>query len=139
MQQAYDLNLNLNLVPVREIPERVQLDLPESARKSLIEANAAVMAWLAADDKNRSAFIIDPLGSLQRAGVEIDRASLKALARVRESAGTAEAVVPGLQLRSVTAKVRKSGKVRSVDTVTDWAPPALKNDGDCGCDKKGGK
>lgn len=162
--EAYDLNVTVEFLPTRKIPqtrvahcqprqgaERVRrdpLDLPEETRDWLVSINDAVIAWLARDERNRKAFIADPVRALGDIGVEMDRTHLKALARARETIGMGEAAAPGLQLRSVRATAKKTGRVKPVDTATSaWSPPKLREDEDaaaedgCGCkhEEKEGK
>jgi hypothetical protein len=115
--QAYELNLNVRLLPAGSIPstiklacqprqgaERIQKDpveLPESTRTWLLQVNRLVIAWLQKDPQNQQAFMADPIAAVQAAGVKLDRAQHKELLRLRESFGTAQAVVPGLQIRSI--------------------------------------
>ncbi len=157
MHQAYDLNLTVNFVPARVIPGVIELgcqsrqgtqrlgkhplDLPESTRKLLLDANEKVIAWLSQDVKNQYAFLTDPIAALQEAGVAMDRTQAKGLARMRENLGMAQAVVPGLQFRSIHTKVSKTGRVKPVDNRgSNWVPPKLQEDNNnCDCDNKKGE
>ncbi|MFZ5817346.1 MAG: hypothetical protein ACOY93_18945, partial [Bacillota bacterium] len=126
INQAYEVNLNVDILPAGKIPPAVKLncqprqgaervtkdplELPESTRTWVLEMNQVVTAWLSKDRKNQLLFLADPVGALQKAGIRLDRARLKELARLRESLGTAQAVLPGLQIRSVrTAAVKPDG------------------------------
>lgn len=150
-QQAYDLNLSINFVPGRESLATVALgcrprqgaqrvnvepvDLPPSARRFLAEINAPMLAWLARDASHQAAFLADPVAALAQAGFKLERADAKAFSRVRESLGAAEAVTPGLQVRSVTLSVDPKGRIKPPADDGRWTPPAT--DHPCDCDKKG--
>jgi len=149
--QAYDLNMTVTLVPSRNIPslikpacqprqgaERVDtdaVDLPDSTRSFLLGANKAVTAWLAASEENQHAFLTDPVAALSRAGVQMDRAQQKSIARLREALGQAQTIVPGMQLRSIQTKANKSGQVKAVDVShSDWTPAKSPSaSSDCNC------
>lgn len=157
IQQAYDLNLTLNLLPARAIPNGLKLacqprqgaqridkdplDLPEPMSLWLLGVNEHVAAWLASDENNQRAFIANPIAALREAGVPMEREQLKAISRLRQDIGMSQAVVPGLQLRSVQTTASQSGRVKPVDIRrSDWEPPALRHhDNDCGCGKKPGR
>jgi hypothetical protein len=153
MHEAYDLNVTVEILPAREIPglsvagcqprqgvERVEkdpLELPEETRDWLLAANDLVIGWLARDEGNRRTFLADPLGALSEAGVEMDRAHIKALARTRESIGLAEAISPGLQLRSARATAKKTGRVKRLDPRgSTWVAPKFPGESDDGDDDR---
>ena len=153
-QQAYELHLNLNFVPGRDSlatarlgcrprqgAQRVEVDpvdLPAPTHAFLHEVNKAMTEWLARDASHQAAFIADPVGAFAKAGIELDRSHAKALMRVRESLGAAEAVAPGLRIMTVRTSANPKGRIKPTDNSgRGWnAPPP---DDGCGCDdnKKG--
>ncbi len=157
MQQAYDLNLTVNILPSREIPtiraagcqprqgaqrmDKDPLPLPEPTRAWLLDVGRLLVPWLAKDASNQQLFLTDPIQALHRAGVAPERTHIKALSRLREELGMAAAVVPGLQLQSIQTRVRTSGTVRQPEsTVSEWRPPQIEtNREDCGCQGTKGK
>lgn len=152
VQQAYDLNLNLTVMPARDIGSQLRLacrprkgaqrvdknplDLPPPLRTWLIDSNKQITAWLARDVANQRAFIADPAAALQQAGLQMDRATAKALQRVRAAADASAAVMPGLQLQTMKVAVGR-GQIKHHSDGRDWAPPPLRDDDqrddDCDC------
>ena len=115
------------------------LDLPEPTRRWMVDVNDAIVAWLTRDAGNRTAFVADPPRALGDAGIEVSREHAKALARARENAGAAEAVWPGLRLRSVTSTAKKKGRPKPVaESEGSWSPPKLRDaaEGDDGCGRE---
>ena len=126
MHQAYDLNMTITFAEAEADPgdlkvhcqprqdaERMDkdpLNLPESTQQGIYEVGPLVNAWLAADENNQHAFLADPKASLSEAGVTVERTQAKALARLRENFGRIQAVVPGLQIRSVRTRVGTAGR-----------------------------
>ncbi len=143
IQQAYKVNLNLTILPARDIQSQLRsvcqprkgaertekdpLDLPPPLRNWLIEANKQITAWLARDVSNQRAFIADPTAAMQQAGLQMDRATAKALHRVRAATDASAAVMPGLQLQTVKVAVGR-GQIKCHPTGRDWAPPPLRAD-----------
>lgn len=152
-QQTYELHLNLNFVPGRAALAAAHLgcrprqgaqevdvdpvDLPAPSRKFLVDVNEAMIEWLARDASHQAAFIADPMAAFAKAGIGLDRAHAKAFLRIREALGSAEAVAPGLQIKTVRASVNPTGRVKpGAGDSTGWRAPH--HDSGCGCDKKGG-
>jgi hypothetical protein len=148
-QQGYELNLNLNFVPGRDAIStvflrcqprqgalRVEADpigLPSETLRLLRDSNRKMIEWLARDGSHQSAFIADPVEAFARAGIDIERAHVKALRRVREALGGAEAITPGLQVMSVRTSVDVNGKVKAVDQKSNvWVAPATEQGWACG-------
>lgn len=145
VQQAYGVNLNLTILPARDISSQLRLacqprkgaqtidknplDLPPPLRRWLIEGNKQITSWLARDVANQRAFIADPAAALQQAGLLMDRATAKALHRVRAAADASAAVMPGLQLQTVKVAVGR-GQVKRQSAERDWTPPPLRDDAD---------
>jgi hypothetical protein len=113
------------------------VDLPAPSRQFLVDVNAAMVEWLGRDASHQAAFIADPMAAFAKAGIELDRTHVKAFMRAREALGSAEAVTPGLQIKTVRSGVNPKGRIRppSSDGGNWRAPPP---DSGCGCDKKGG-
>ena len=143
MQQGYSVKMKLNIVSTRSIPTTTglqgcqsrqgatrrdpdPLDLSGELIAKLVDADKLVTGWLAGDGANARAFLDDPILALQRAGVKLDRAELKAIARTREAIAPAEVVTPGLKLRSTTVAVSPSSKLKRV----------VKADGGCDCNNQ---
>lgn len=147
MQQAYDLTMNVSVIGAKNIPTQIlracrprqgaeevdkdPVELAPPLRHWLLEANKAVVAWLARDARNVHAYLADPVAALEQAGVKMEREHQKSLARLREQLGASQAVVPGMQLRSITTKAGAS-RVRPIESANQ---PARADD-DCGCDDK---
>ncbi|QNP40600.1 hypothetical protein [Lysobacter solisilvae (ex Woo and Kim 2020)] len=152
LQQAYDLNLKVTLLPSRKIPpvfhlgcqprqgaqrqDKSPLDLPEPIRRWLVEASPQLVAWMSRDVTNAQAFLLDPMAAMQEAGLKLDREQAKTLVRIRETAAAGDAVAPGMQLRTVRVA---TGKGQPKPPSADWTPPPVRegddggDDRDCGC------
>jgi hypothetical protein len=158
--QAYDLNLKVTFLPgrtglpvaalgcqPRQDGQRVDvpaLDLPPSTHRFLQEANATVLDWLARDASHQAAFVADPLAALQQAGLKLARSDAKALARLRDGLASAQAITPGLQLRTLHTAVDPKGRAKPAQDRPRWSPPDLNHGCDCNpkaapaADKKAG-
>jgi hypothetical protein len=143
--QGYEISVSVTVVGLHKIPTRLMvgcaprqgaegvetdpLELPEPARKWLVEIDKGVTTWLAASPENAKAFLADPLRALQQAGVRVDRAQAKAIARLRERAAAAQVVAPGLQLKAVHVTLNPGGRVPPPERGQGtWQPPKLKPD-----------
>lgn len=152
--QGYDTNINIRLVPGRDIqltPHRFgcrprqgaprrdaePVDLPESLGDKLKDANKKVIDWLALDPANAQLFLAKPVEALVKAGVELSRAEQKALTRTHRAVAEASVVAPGVKVASLSASAHPTGRVGKL-------PPGLKGsngregrEADCGCGPKG--
>jgi hypothetical protein len=152
-QQAYDLSLNVSLLPAGRVPVKFALgcqprqggerqnkdalDLPEPTRRFIEAANIRIIEWLSENDAHARAFTADPMAALLGSGLATqmkwERSDLKALARLRSEFAQAQAVVPGLQLRQTTVAVNRSAKISDPPKEGRFDFPAPRNDKDCGC------
>jgi hypothetical protein len=92
------------------------------------EANNKMVAWLGKSEENIHAYLADPVASLKKAGIELERADQKTIARNFENFKAENLLAPGMNLKNFTG-VFKKGKITKVSThVEDKDNPT-----DCGC------
>jgi hypothetical protein len=145
IHQGYNMNVKVNIVPSSSLPsanpglkahcqprtgaprrDAEALDLPAETVNKLMNANKALMSWLAQDTANVHAFISNPILALAKAGVQLEKAELNAITRLRGELGSNETVTPGMQLREFKFAASPNGKVKHVEGAH----------GDCGCNTK---
>jgi hypothetical protein len=141
--QGFDTRINVRLVaganlgvllkPVRCEPRKgaprrdaEPLDLPPDLVEKFKKADKAVIKWLTANKSNASQFLADPAGALQEAGVELARAEMKAISRLRQEVNEATVVAPGVRVTALDAKAfarGKVGKIKPTKSPTDGDMP----------------
>ncbi len=95
---------------------------------SFADANKKMVDWLGQSPDNAQAYLADPLGSLKKAGIVLERADQKTIARNFESFQSENLLSPGMNLKSITGQFKK-GRITKVSThVEDKDNPS-----DCGC------
>lgn len=101
---------------------------------TLVNANKTMVAWLAKDGANAKAFVMDPIGSMREAGVDLSRVEEKALARAYEGARATRVVGPGINVASLNAEAPTKGGSSGGRGIK---PSATTNDFGCGPKRKG--
>lgn len=152
--QGYDTRIKIRVLPAGDLrlqPKGCQPrqgarrrdaaaeTLPPSLSDRLKDVNVQLLGWLAKAPENAKLFLTEPVAALARAGVKLDRAEQKALARLHEAAAAARVVGPGVYVTGIAVSADPRGRV-SVDRPGGGGdrPPAggspPKTDrGDCGC------
>ena len=136
--QTYDAKFNVRIVPARTLVDTAVVRphcKPRGNRQgwtgpnistgligALAKADKAVIGWLARDKANAQRFLADPLGALRDAGVNLDRAKLKELARSRSAAETTQVVPPGVTVTDVAAEAFPNGRVGGVNVPKPGGP-----------------
>jgi hypothetical protein len=124
--QGYSLNLNLNVVKStdfsvfinpscqpRQGAEKMKkepLALPKEIISFIVAHETTLLNWLLKDAKNKESFLIDPLSSLKKAGIKLDKTTEKALIKLKNAGEASEIVTPALHLKSVTMNIGKTIK-----------------------------
>jgi hypothetical protein len=110
------------------------LGLPHGLADKLAKADGRVSDWLAADEANARAFLLDPVGSLAVAGVVLSRPERKALVRAHRTVKEAATIAPGARITrlAVSASTRKR-----VDDPASGPPLRGRPGADCGCGSPG--
>lgn len=152
MPQSYDAKFNVRIVPGHAIRggiaalssceprgHRKGWDPVRSALRSelvgkLAKADKAVMTWLARDAGNGQRFLNTPVAALREAGVQLERAEEKALARMATAAADARVVPPGVNVLAVSAQAFPNGRVGNLGATR---PPGKGDGFDCGPKRKG--
>ncbi|MBK8456366.1 MAG: hypothetical protein IPL47_03980 [Phyllobacteriaceae bacterium] len=80
----------------------------------LAMADKAVVGWLAKDPSHAASFIADPVAALAAAGVKLERAEQKQLARAREAVAETTMLPPGATLEAVGVSVHPKGRIGSL-------------------------
>lgn len=140
--QDYEARFNLRIVPSRSLGNELVVNAgckPRGHRKgweagtvvlnpalvaSLVKADKTVMAWLTKDTANAQRFLANPAAALREAGVELERADEKALARASAAAEATRVVPPGVNLAAITVEAFPNGRVGNVGATR----PAGKNE-----------
>lgn len=147
IQQGYETRLNVRLVRGREADIAVlargcrprqgaprrdadPVALPPTLVDKLRAADAQVVAWLAKDPANARRFFAEPVAALREAGVELDRAEQKHLARAHGAVREASVVAPGVRVERLDVVGHRNGRVG--DVLTPSKPQAGRDD-DAGC------
>lgn len=141
INQAYNANIRVNVVPSNGIPAGLNpltickprqgaprtnaeaLDLPKETVEKLNKASKSIVSWLAKDESNMKLFITDPVTALHHAEVKLEKEELKAIMRMRTELSAHETVQPGLKLKTVELTANPNGKIKPVENAKS----------DCGC------
>jgi len=65
--------------------EALEKILPKNAVPPLLAVEGQLFTWLRKDKSNPTRFVMDPLGSLEEAGIKLDERTVEALRRHREN------------------------------------------------------
>ena len=95
---------------------------------SFAEANKKMVVWLGQSPDNAHAYLADPVAALKKAGIALERADQKTIARNFEGFQTENLLSPGMNLKSFTG-VYKKGKITKVSTHVEDKD----NPNGCGC------
>ncbi len=126
--QGLDATINVRLLPERTLDVELRplgcqprqgaprrnvdtVPLPPELSRKLKDAGKAVIAWLAKDPLNATAFFNDPVNALAEAGIALERADLKALARAHQSVRDVAVIPPGTAVSGLAVAAVKKGKV----------------------------
>lgn len=129
--QGYETNINIRLVPGRDIEigpvatgcrsragaprrEAEPLSLPPDLVGKLKDADKAVVAWLAKDESNAQLFVSSPAKALVMAGVDLSRADQKAIDRTYREVAQASVVAPGVKVVNFTAKMYPRSRIGKI-------------------------
>jgi hypothetical protein len=96
---ALPIHADLQIRITRGNPEVAPDALPPGAAEQLLEQEERLLDWLEQSQENRVAFLTDPVGSLEQAGLELDREVLETLREAQTAA--ADAMPPGLEIKSL--------------------------------------
>jgi hypothetical protein len=98
---ALPIHADLRVRITRGNPEQMPDALPPGTAEQLLEQEERLLGWLEESEENRVAFLTDPVGSLEQAGLQLDREVLEALREVQAQTAAADAVPPGLEIKSL--------------------------------------
>jgi hypothetical protein len=99
------IEVDLQVEITRSEPGEAAEALPPGTAEPLLEQQDRLLAWLQESPKNRLEFITDPVECFERAGIELDPDVVAALRDARGAAEAADAMPPGVELRSVRVEV----------------------------------
>ncbi len=148
--QGYETNVNIRLVPGRDIDiktvlrgcqsrkgaprrEAEPLNLPPDLRVKLKNADKTVVAWLAQDEANTLLFTANPAKALVKAGVDLSRSEQKTIERTHQEVREATVVGPGVKVSEFTVAAFPRGQIGKIKP---GAKPQYKPDGNIGCAKE---
>lgn len=126
--QGYDTNINMRLVPGRNVDiidifkmcrsrtgvprrEAEPLILPQDLIDKIKKADKTVIKWLAHDEANARLFMARPAEALLKAGVDLTRAEQKAIDRTHHEVVQVSIVSPGVKVARFTAAAFQRGQI----------------------------
>jgi hypothetical protein len=99
------VQVDLTVEITRSEPGEAAQALPPGTAEPLLEQQDRLLAWLEKSPENRLEFITDPVAGIERAGLDLDPDVIAALRDARGAAEAADAMPPGVELRSVRVEV----------------------------------
>jgi hypothetical protein len=102
---ALPIEADLRFEITRSHPDDAAEALPPGTAEPLLEQQDKLLAWLAKSEENRIDFLLEPVESLERAGLELDPDVLGALRAAHERAAAAEALPPGVSIGKLQVEV----------------------------------
>lgn len=104
---ALPIHADLRVEITRSEPEEAAQALPPGTAELLLEQQDRLLVWLEESEENRVDFLTDPVGSLERAGIKLDPEVIAALRDAHAPVEAADAMPPGVDLRSVRVDVAR--------------------------------
>jgi hypothetical protein len=107
---ALPIQVDLRVEITRSEPEEAAQALPPGTADLLLEQQDRLLGWLEESEENRVDYLTDPVESLKRAGIKLDPEVIAVLRDAHAPADAADAMPPGVELRSARVEVARDHK-----------------------------
>ena len=82
-------------------------ELSADEQKKIREIGPAILEWIAASDENAARFFADPVGSLEKAGVELDPVVLRKIKQLRSRSLQPAPSLPRARIKMIKVGVQR--------------------------------
>lgn len=102
------VNLTVQFTPGHDGQE--SHGLPAATMESLMAQEPKLLKWLASNHNHQLGFMVDPVGSLGKAGIKVTAEAEATLRHLHENKAGANVLPPGVKLASLSTSVGKDRK-----------------------------